>query len=178
MQESRHTSVVISAGAVIMLIQAFIALAVYWLLPDWQTRGQFGDVFGVVNALFSGLAFAGLIYAILLQRQDLALQRTELELTRQELRRSAGAQEQSEIALRAQASAAAQSTRLAAINFLLDHYKDELREMQGQAFTGNDPRLARLQDLKAREETLLQMLDSMFKEVTEQGESRDTTQDR
>jgi hypothetical protein len=40
----------------------------------WQTRGLFGDMFGAVNALFSGLAFAGIIYAIVLQRKELSLQ--------------------------------------------------------------------------------------------------------
>lgn len=47
-------------------------------------RGQFGDQFGAVNALFSGLAFAGIIFTILLQRRDLSLQREELEETRKE----------------------------------------------------------------------------------------------
>jgi hypothetical protein len=35
------------------------------------TKGQFGDQFGAVNSLFSGLAFAGIIFTILLQRGDL-----------------------------------------------------------------------------------------------------------
>ena len=34
-------------------------------------RGIFGDMFGAVNALFSGLAFVGIQYTILLQRADL-----------------------------------------------------------------------------------------------------------
>jgi hypothetical protein len=34
-------------------------------------RGQFGDKFGAINALFSGFAFAGIIFTLLLQRQDL-----------------------------------------------------------------------------------------------------------
>lgn len=34
-------------------------------------RGQFGDKFGAVNALFSGLAFAGIILTIYFQRKDL-----------------------------------------------------------------------------------------------------------
>lgn len=34
-------------------------------------KGQFGDKFGAVNALFSGLAFAGIIITLLLQRRDL-----------------------------------------------------------------------------------------------------------
>ena len=59
--------------------------------------GLFGDSFGAVNALFSGLAFAGVIYAIILQRKELQLQREELEATRGELK---GQKE----ALRAQAS--------------------------------------------------------------------------
>jgi len=41
-------------------------------------RGQFGDMFGAVNALFTALAFAGLIYTVLLQRNQLALQQKEI----------------------------------------------------------------------------------------------------
>lgn len=47
-----------------------------------EGRGIFGDMFGAINALFSGLAFAGVLYAILLQRADLKLQRYEHELSR------------------------------------------------------------------------------------------------
>jgi hypothetical protein len=42
-------------------------------------------MFGAANALFSGFAFAGVIFAILLQRRELALQREELRFTRVEL---------------------------------------------------------------------------------------------
>lgn len=34
------------------------------------SRGTFGDLFGAVNALFSALAFAGLIYTIILQTKQ------------------------------------------------------------------------------------------------------------
>ncbi len=75
-------------------ILAAVIVVAFWLsalwvghafFPNWQERGQFGDLFGSVNALFSGLAFAGLIYAILLQRQELSLQRAELKLQREEM---------------------------------------------------------------------------------------------
>lgn len=72
-----------------------------WLL-DWNARGTFGDMFGAVNALFSGLAFAGIIYAIYLQTKELKLQRKELEQTRIELERSASAQEATQRALNKQ----------------------------------------------------------------------------
>ena len=60
-----------------------------WLLTDKfisipEYRGLFGDKFGAVNALFSGLAFAGLIITLILQRKELSLQREELEQTRGE----------------------------------------------------------------------------------------------
>src|SRR5687768_66077 len=45
-----------------------------------------GDMFGAVNALFSGAAFFGVIVAILLQKEELGLQRKELEQTRVELK--------------------------------------------------------------------------------------------
>lgn len=57
-----------------------------YLLINNPDRGTIGDMFGAVNSLFSGLAFAGLIYTIFLQKNELALQRKELELTRDELR--------------------------------------------------------------------------------------------
>jgi hypothetical protein len=42
--------------------------------------------FNPIAALFSGLAFLGVIYAVILQKQELSLQRKELELTRDELK--------------------------------------------------------------------------------------------
>ena len=51
----------------------------------WQTRGLFGDTFGALNALFSGFAFAGVIYAIFLQRQDLRSQERRLDEQQKEI---------------------------------------------------------------------------------------------
>ena len=70
-------------GGVIALF--LLNMSLIWVVdaPDW--RGTFGDQFGAVNALFSGLAFAGLIYTIILQRRDLELQRNDLKLQREEL---------------------------------------------------------------------------------------------
>jgi hypothetical protein len=72
----------------LLVLMALVAAA--WLIAGFalyglKERGTFGDMFGAVNALFSGLAFAGIIYTILLQRQELELQRRELAETRKEL---------------------------------------------------------------------------------------------
>lgn len=70
---------------------AFVGVLIVWgasfllfLIPCSEERGQIGDMFGLVNSLFSGLAFAGLILTLILQRRELLLQREELEQTRKE----------------------------------------------------------------------------------------------
>ena len=56
-------------------------------------------MFGAINALFSGLAFAGIIYSIRQQNEDLEIQREVLKLTLIELTKSADAQRKAEEAL-------------------------------------------------------------------------------
>lgn len=84
-----------------------IAVAIYaYILMhsiiEWDQRGQFGDMFGALNAAFSGLAFAALAYTLHLQRKELVLQRLELAQTRAELAKQAESQaRQADTALRA-----------------------------------------------------------------------------
>lgn len=66
----------------VMLLSAFL---IFKCINDWDHRGQFGDLFGVVNALFSGLAFAGLIITIRQQHLVLEYQRQEIIQTQLEL---------------------------------------------------------------------------------------------
>lgn len=47
--------------------------------------GAAGDMFGGLTALFSGLAFAGLVTTLFMQRKELTIQRKELTLQREEL---------------------------------------------------------------------------------------------
>jgi hypothetical protein len=81
-------------NAVIVVIASWIIipLIVIGLFGKPDSAGTLGDTFGIVNALFSALAFALLIYTSLMQREELELQRNELELTRRELEKSAEAQ--------------------------------------------------------------------------------------
>jgi uncharacterized protein HemX len=97
-------------------------LIVWHFYPDLSSRGQFGDLFGGLNALFSALAFGGVVYAILLQRNDLELQREELKLTREELKRTAEAQEKSEKALSRQAASLKVTAKLNGKSAVLQHF--------------------------------------------------------
>lgn len=55
-----------------------------WNIVDSEKIGIFGDMFGAVNALFSGLALFGIIVSIIMQKEELGLQRIELRNTRTE----------------------------------------------------------------------------------------------
>ena len=64
-------------------------------IQHWQDveRGTFGDMFGAINTLFSGLAFAALVVTVLMQRDELKLQFEELEKSRKEFEKTASAQQ-------------------------------------------------------------------------------------
>lgn len=96
MDWKRKLGIVVILLSVIML-WAGSAYVISILIPDPAERGTAGDMFGAINALFSGLAFAFVVYAILLQQQDLRMQKLELELTRKELSKSARAQANSHV---------------------------------------------------------------------------------
>jgi Putative phage abortive infection protein len=52
---------------------------------DIQKLGSLGDSFGLLTSLFTGLAFAGLLVTLQLQRQDLEKTHEELEATRKQM---------------------------------------------------------------------------------------------
>ncbi len=106
----------------VIVIWLISAILIFTFLDDWNERGPFGDLFGAVNALFSGLAFAGLIYTIILQKRDLEMQRTEIKMNRAELKKSAAAQQKSEKALSEQVEQMKVISRLNALNTIINYY--------------------------------------------------------
>jgi hypothetical protein len=60
---------------IVVALQVIAAYLEIILIDNWEKRSQFGEMFGSINTLFSGLAFAGVIYTILLQRKELESQR-------------------------------------------------------------------------------------------------------
>ncbi|MCC6373116.1 MAG: hypothetical protein IT236_19080, partial [Bacteroidia bacterium] len=76
----------IVTSVIVTIVIIGLWVGTYFLLrgKDPNVRGTFGDMFGSINALFSGLALAGIILTILLQRKELKLQREELKDTRKE----------------------------------------------------------------------------------------------
>ena len=73
--------------AIVWAIVTLLLWALSFILInfDVKDRGTYGDMFGPVNALFSGFAFAGLIITLVMQHDELGLQRKELIQTNKEL---------------------------------------------------------------------------------------------
>ena len=74
------TLLIVLLGTIV--VWAGIGVGVYLAFESWEQRGQFGDMFGVANSLFAGLALAGVAGALLYQGVQLRDERMELELTR------------------------------------------------------------------------------------------------
>lgn len=83
-QENDRSIAILGIVVTVLIVVAWVLT--FYLLKDlsFDERGTFGDMFGAVNALFSGFALAGIILTILLQRKELQLQRKELRDTRHE----------------------------------------------------------------------------------------------
>jgi len=99
----------VSIGIILFVIGLFLAFSLILLYITWPISettiaqsGIFGDSFGPLTSLFSGLAFAGVIITILLQKEQLEEQRNEI----------------------------AKGTKLAALTALLNTSKAQLTEVQ------------------------------------------------
>jgi len=68
-------SIILSLTIVAIVIGSYLTFLVYlsWPIKELSIRqaALLGDSFGIVNSLFSGLAFAGVIITIVIQRQEL-----------------------------------------------------------------------------------------------------------
>lgn len=104
-----------------------VTKGIYLLLGgDLEAASKNAEMFNAVNALFSALAFVGVIVAVLMQSKELELQREELIETRAELRRSADAQTKSEEALSRQVDTMLLSSYLSALGMLQAAYGTEV----------------------------------------------------
>lgn len=78
-----------------VVIYAIILIAITYPISDLSIAkaGTFGDSFGILTCLFSGLSSVGMIVAIFMQHEELGLQREELQKNREEFEKTAKAQE-------------------------------------------------------------------------------------
>ena len=150
-----------------MAMMAILVLALWcgaaWIAFATKSNQQPLDLFGALNALFSGLAFTGVIFTILLQREELQLQREELRQTRAELARTADAQEKSEFALKAQVKAAHDAQKLAALNHMMDFANECYRRVRTEPI--NEHERKSVETWIGRRQALVAELDQVYQEL-------------
>ena len=83
----RHHSILdqLWFALVLLVLIIGVVVAAWWMIPQSlgtglnqaDNVGVFGDSFGSVNALFTGLAFTGVVFSILLQQRQIRLQRED-----------------------------------------------------------------------------------------------------
>ena len=71
---------IIGISAVFMVwIATYLYMVIYRADLSWSERGGFGEMFGVINSLFAGLAFVGVAVTLYLQSRELIRTRREVE---------------------------------------------------------------------------------------------------
>lgn len=129
---------VVVGGALIVALW----LGVKWLhglVPAASTEesARLEAAYAALETLFSGLAFLGVIAAVLFQREELKLQRQELRETRAELKRTADEQKRAADQLNRQVEAMARTARIGALQALLSEIAGRQAATAGMtAFAG------------------------------------------
>jgi len=62
----------------VSLVWLLAATFTFYMFTNWDERAQFGNSFGMINALFSAFAFVGVVIALLLQNNALRQQLEEV----------------------------------------------------------------------------------------------------
>lgn len=61
--------------ATLLLILFIIPIYIYiinnWVLLNWEEKGQFGDMFGALNAILTGVAFTATVITLRMQMKDI-----------------------------------------------------------------------------------------------------------
>jgi hypothetical protein len=136
-KQKKVTNKKLYLGSAIVIIIWLVSFPVIKLLTNYKTDfsqiGIVGDSFGAINALFSGLAFVGLIFTIYLQKNELRLQREELKLqrfelkeNREQLRRSAESQEKTEYLIKKQLRLGNRTAKIDALTTIINSYNNDI----------------------------------------------------
>ena len=112
----------------VIVVWSASGLIIYYASDNWGDRGTMGDMFGAVNSLFSGLAFAALLLTIFQQRQEIKLNRIAIDQNRKELAKSAVAQHHAQEALKEQVAQMHLTAKLNAMNTVISYYNTRIKD--------------------------------------------------
>lgn len=167
MKEKKSNKINFGLWILLSVIIVAVLFAIIWYITFKgysfpENSNEFGDSFGMANALFSALAFAFLIVTALMQRKELELQRKELMETRYELKKSVTAQDASQQALNIQVRIMAKQAMLTSYQSLYQLNLDNSRNRV-------DP-IKDIQESKKEAKVYLGLIEHMVKELEKEQE--------
>jgi hypothetical protein len=110
----RRTAYVVFGFVIGVWLVTFVTGVILWCTSTTTDQyGQFGDLFGVINALFSGLALSGIALSLILQRED-------IDESLKSQREAAAAERDAADALRESAVAQTRQSRIASLAAALE----------------------------------------------------------
>ncbi len=133
----------VGIGAAVILVLWIGAKWLHGVVPtdSVESSARLEAAYAALETLFSGLAFLGVIAAVLFQREELKLQRQELRETREELKRTATAQEAASTFLAEQAKTMAKNARIGALQALLSEVAGRQASTAGNTAAGAHMRI-------------------------------------
>lgn len=117
----------IGGGIAVIALMILFAWLMHWVFNGkTESQGQFGDQFGAMNTLFTGLAFFGLVLTIFFQSRDLRAQTRALELQQVALQQQIEEFKAQRDELERSAKAQEESNRLARLNLEVELFRQKL----------------------------------------------------
>lgn len=128
--------VAVSLPSIIFLFWFHYPKIVWYLqgrspVTEYAEIGVFGDMYGALNTLFSGLAFSAVVVTLLLQKRQLAVSQLELKMTRDEMTSQSGL-------FKIQTEVMNQQLFEGTVFQLLGFYKDQSSKILAGATKGRD----------------------------------------
>ena len=125
MIKSKPAFIIILVFCLVVIIWILFQIAMSFVFSNLNSRALFGDSFGALNTLFTGLAFAGVVISLIFQKNELELQRKELELTREEFAISEKSQQEIIDSSKTQSIIHAKTARLNALSAMLTYWNNQ-----------------------------------------------------
>lgn len=152
--DNKQYKVLAVLSSIIFLAWVLSGIITYYAASNWSDRGTIGDMFGAVNSLFSGLAFAALIYTIIMQREEIKMNREEIVLNRKELKKATTAQLHSQEALKEQVKQTHLTAKINAMSTVINYYNSQVSNPH------NAPEL--IDKAKQKRRNLIQKMDELI----------------
>jgi hypothetical protein len=156
-------------GAGVLISWGGSGFLVYYSFSDPTARGTFGDMFGAINALFSGLALTGVITALIMQIQESKEQKEDIQ-------RSRIAQEESVAALKLQMETTKFHIQIEALNHIIDSLNDQITRTKDSRTEGEKRHHASLAQIRSKYESDLRNLVEIVLKANNKGTTNDNKQ--